>query len=171
MTISLHARVHSLLSGEHLMDWPMTGCQWDVIVYALHFAVASRLNIPLLCLTLTWPIPGAAPPPGTHHVVLQWSMVIPQQNPYTDRETDQCFVCGDPAEDVDLPMATRSREDNCYRCNPRSLCDGCRIMQPNAKPICLACLSDRDIAAKALTSRERRRYDALQRWWAEFDSD
>ena len=134
----LRVSVVANLSGEPLLDCrfpPLSGrCSWETFVHALHIATGKRLNVPLLCLKLIWPVPSTELPIGTDHIVIKWSTA----------------PCGDPCEDADLPTAERSREENCGQCGPCFLCDGCRIKKPERAPICFLCLHEEDDANSAI---------------------
>ena len=67
---------------------------------------------------------------------------------------DYCLVCLDPAVDVDEDK-NKTREENCIRCYPCSLCDLCKIKIGHS-PVCLWCLEADEI--QLLTAAERFRY-------------
>ena len=80
---------------------------------------------------------------------------------------DYCLVCLDPALDIDEDK-NRSREENCIRCNPCSLCDQCKINIGHA-PVCLWCVETDEI--ELLSAAERFRYyfvteEDVQSWHA-----
>ena len=70
---------------------------------------------------------------------------------------DYCLVCLDPAVDVD-EVNNLSREDNCIRCVPCSLCDRCKVKIGDST-VCLDCLEPDEI--ELLSAEQRFRYDVV----------
>ena len=120
---------------------------------AVLICVAQRLDVPAVCVVLTWTAPTAASYViCAHEAGVDW-FVTHDASIYT------CDECGDPCEDADISPDPGSRERNCIRCTPCSICTRCSVpvaTQATHGPVmvCLSCATD---AEAELLSKEKQR--------------
>ena len=96
---------------------------------------ARELDVPAICVILTWESRGAATYViGVHATGMDWFNAH-------DPSAFTCDDCGDPCDDADLSMESNARDQNCVRCNPCSVCTRCSVHIKHDK-VCLLCFTD-----------------------------
>jgi hypothetical protein len=121
---------------------------------AVLISVARRLDVPAVCVVLTWTAPTAASYViCTHEAGVEWFVTY-------DSSIYTCDECGDPCEDADISPDPGSRERNCIRCTPCSICTRCSVpvaTQATHGPVmvCLSCATDAE--AELLSEEKQRR--------------
>ena len=114
---------------------------------------ARELDVPAICVILTWPSRGAATYViGVHATGMDWFNAHAMDD-FT------CDTCGDPCDDADLQMVgpgIDARDQNCIRCNPCSLCTGCSVYIKHEK-VCLMCSTDTECENFPKSKQKRRR--------------
>ena len=129
------------INGKLINKWDCgTKCDLETASLALTIRAAATMNVPRQSIHLIWsPVKRTSPEninvdtePLTKMkakadvgLLLSPIEVCPESNFQFD--VYSCFFCLDPCEDVDEMQASRTREENCNRCGPCSLCDNCRI--------------------------------------------
>ena len=121
---------------------------------AVLICTARRLDVPAVCVVLTWTSPTAATYViCAHEAGLDWFGTH-------DASAFTCDECGDPCDDADLSPDPGSRERNCIRCTPCSICTRCSVpvaTQAMHGPVmvCLSCATDAE--AELLSEEKQRR--------------
>ena len=111
---------------------------------------ARELDVPAICVILTWASLGAATYViGVHATGMDWFNAH-------DPDDFTCDDCGDPCDNADLRMEANARDQNCVRCNPCSLCTGCSVHIKHAK-VCLLCSTDAEAQNLPESKQKRRR--------------
>ena len=85
--------------------------------------------------------------------------------------TDGCCCCGDVCDDADAPMALTTRVTKCIRCEPCYLCADCCVQQPDGDAVCMLCIEREDLDYFSLSSRQRLRWDIVDRMAAKRSVD
>ena len=117
---------------------------------AVLISVARRLDVPAVCVVLTWTAPTAASYViCTHEAGVDWFVTY-------DSSIYTCDECGDPCEDADISPDPGSRERNCMRCTPCSICTRCSVTLATQERTCLSCATDAE-AGLLSKGKQRRR--------------
>ena len=121
---------------------------------AVLISTARKLDVPAVCVVLTWTSPTAATYViCVHEAGLDWFETH-------DASAFTCDECGDPCDDADLSPDPGSRERSCIRCTPCSICTRCSVpvaTQAWYGPVmvCLSCATDAE--AELLSEGKQRR--------------
>ena len=122
---------------------------------AVLICTAQRLDVPAVCVVLTWTSPTTA-----EYVICAHDAGLDWFNTH-DASAYTCDDCGDSCEDADLSPDHGARERSCIRCTPCSICVSCSVpvaAQAGYDPIqvCLTCATDAE-AALLPEGKQRRR--------------
>ena len=131
---------------QHLEQRAPARTAWELGIL-VH--TARELDVPAICVTLTWPTRGAATYViGLHATAMDW---------FNAHDLDEftCDDCGDSCDDADLWLGSNAWDQNCVRCTPCSLCTNCSVHIDHAK-VCLLCSTDAE-AKNLPESKQRRR--------------
>ena len=164
-TIVANTRVNAVhaVSGEIILGFTLdTSRDRLVVLLALQKVCARRFCVPETCIYCWWTQLSFSRKPMEEIA----SVII---KPFTDRDVGDdvnftCMSCGDPCEDADTPMATRSRTENCQECNPCFLCEFCRVLtKKETHWICFLCIENNEDLERCHWNTHRSRL--LRRLW------
>ena len=160
-------------NGKLLFKWNCRRpCKVGVVSLALMTKAAAALNVPHQSIHLVWSklegmcLDEEDANANSDPLMKAKADVQLYLKPLKDEDqydNYRCFVCRDPCEDVGEYMASRTRSENCDRCNPCSLCTNCHVQVTNIKDrvvqkvgVCFACLEPHEMMF--LNESQKRRY-------------
>lgn len=128
--------------------------------HALIYVAARQLFVPSLCIVLIGPL---------HHdnVADFYAMVDTPDDASHEYNTcylHGCVICGDTPDAAGPGCHWTKDEQACFRCEPCTLCDRCRVCVDGEYHICIACLEGNE--SELLNSMQRTRLEALEMWWS-----
>jgi hypothetical protein len=161
------------LDGKLVSKWNCRRpCEVGVASLALMTKAAAALNVPRQSIHLVWSklegmcLDEEDANANSDPLMKAKADVQLYLEPLKDEDQDnnyRCFVCLDPCEDVDEDRASRTRSENCDRCNPCSLCTNCHVQVTNIMDrvvqkvgVCFACLEPHEMMF--LNESQKRRY-------------
>ena len=127
----IHSVTLSSMAGTHVfskdLSEPIDG---RALSNAMIRRLAELLDVPPICITLSWKVVTANAADG--HVRRTALVTYVVHNKDWTKDVDdgnfyECFICNEPCEDADEPLAKKTREENCVECNPCSSCTICSV--------------------------------------------